>query len=403
MERSLSYIRALVIITNVTTFLLLPRADRTRPAIAFTVIVIALLYAVWSVFERPYERYPLLHFGWFTLAVDAGLISLWVYGTGGWQSEYWVIYFISVISVAMRWDLRPTILAATAEAGLLLGVYAVDRARFALGMVVRPSYIVICGIAAGLLARQERIHREESAVMTRIAFDHAEKLERERELSEMKSQFVSNAAHELRTPLTSLAGLAQLLARRKGNMTPVDVERALESMDRQGARASKLINDLLDFSRLEVGATVFERRPVPLRAAVDSAIETVGIADGTPIDNEIPPDVRATADPARLEEVLVNLIANASKYGGSRVDVRAERLGDGVRLIVADDGEGVPEEFVPVLFEPFTRADGHRDTIGSGLGLAISRRSVEGMAGTLRYEPNEPNGARFIVELPAAD
>jgi signal transduction histidine kinase len=109
------------------------------------------------------------------------------------------------------------------------------------------------------------------------------------------------------------------------------------------------------------------------------------------------------ADPAYLDEIVVNLVENADKYGAPPITVSAHQAGDVVELTVSDHGPGVPEDFVPRLFERYTRADDTPDhPRGSGLGLYLVDKLARACGGSVRYEPNHPHGARFIVTLPAA-
>jgi signal transduction histidine kinase len=111
-------------------------------------------------------------------------------------------------------------------------------------------------------------------------------------------------------------------------------------------------------------------------------------------------DFQVMADPGRLEQVFVNLLVNAYKYGGPVVTVAARAEGERVSVEVTDNGEGVPESLVPALFDPFTR--GRSEVIGSGLGLAIVKRLVEAFGGDVGYEGAEGEGARFTITLDRA-
>jgi two-component system, OmpR family, sensor histidine kinase KdpD len=106
-------------------------------------------------------------------------------------------------------------------------------------------------------------------------------------------------------------------------------------------------------------------------------------------------------DAESLERILVNLLTNAYKYGGSHVRVEGRSDDHEVRIVVADDGPGVPAETIPDLFEPFTRGPG-APGMGSGLGLAITRSLVESFGGEIGYQPAQPSGARFVITLPIA-
>ncbi len=405
MERSVSYLRALVIGFNVVVYLTLIGLDTPRAPLAIAIILIAVPYAVWSVVGRPYLRYPLLRFGALTLSSDVVLITLWIYGTGGAHSEFWIIYVVSVVSVAMRYDLKQTVGAAIAEAAVYASVAAIDGLRGA-SLAVRPGYIVICGIAAGFLARMERINREERLAAQELASENARLLAREREtverlrdLDKLKSEFVASASHELRTPLTTLSGFAITLSERRADMTDADVQSALDAMGRQGERTRALIENLLDLSRLEARADPLSLKPVKIGSAARAALEAAPPPPEVDVSVEVDEDVTALADPEGLEQVLANLLTNAYRYGGHLVRIVCS-AGDDVTIAVEDDGVGVLASDVAILFEPFSRGTNVNGSAGSGLGLTISARLVQAFGGTLVYEPLADGGSSFKMSLP---
>ncbi|HEX8002766.1 MAG TPA: PAS domain-containing sensor histidine kinase [Mycobacteriales bacterium] len=217
-----------------------------------------------------------------------------------------------------------------------------------------------------------------------------------RRLDQMRRDFVANAAHELRTPLTTVSGMATLLANQRDRLTPAELDNAFAALGRQGQRARQLVTSLLDLSRLEAGRVPVRAVPVDVRRVVDAALETAPAPDGVEVAVDVA-DVKAVADPDRLEEIVVNLLTNAYRYGGPHVRVTAS-AGNAVTLAVSDDGAGVPEAFVPELFVPFSRGGEVTGTPGSGLGLAISQRLARALGGDLTYEPGSP-GARFALRL----
>lgn len=219
-----------------------------------------------------------------------------------------------------------------------------------------------------------------------------------RHMDHARREFVAHAAHELRTPLTTIAGMADLIERRRGDLDQAKFEAMLDAILTQSRRAGDLAKSLLDLSQVESGDLGLEVQAVDVKGAAGAA---VGAAPtGATVEVAVEEDLRALVDPRRLEQVLVNLVANASRYG-QRIWVTALRRGDRVMISVEDDGPGVPDELVPDLFEPFVRGPAARGD-GSGLGLTITRRLVEALGGTIGYEPRDPNGARFVVWLPLA-
>jgi PAS domain S-box-containing protein len=222
-----------------------------------------------------------------------------------------------------------------------------------------------------------------------------------RRLEQMRQEFVANAAHELRTPLTTVSAMASLLATQRDRLSDAELQRAFDALGRQGERARTLVSSLLDLSRLEAGRVPVQLAPVEVGDVVARALETAPPPVSAHVAVDVAPGVRAVADPDRLEEILVNLLSNAYRYGGPSVRVAASNGDGSVRVAVSDDGMGVPPEFLGELFEPFSRAASVTGTPGSGLGLAISHRLARALGGTLAYDGGDA-GARFVLTLRVA-
>ncbi len=232
----------------------------------------------------------------------------------------------------------------------------------------------------------------------RYAIERQRLVNQLRQMDRARREFVAHAAHELRTPLTTIAGMAALIEERRSDLGEERFERMLEAVLSQSRRAGDLARALLDLSQVESGDLALDVQPTDVLPVVRAAVE----ASAAPGDIEVSvaPGVIVLADRARLEQILVNLVSNASRYG-SKVWVNAGVRDARVLIEVEDDGPGVPDELIPHLFEPFVRGPAARGE-GSGLGLTICRRLVEALKGTIVYAPREPRGARFGVWLPAA-
>lgn len=217
-------------------------------------------------------------------------------------------------------------------------------------------------------------------------------------LDHARSEFITNAAHELRTPLTTLAGLASVMASNRDKMTDEELDEAIEALARQGRRARALADKLLDLSTLESGRLSVVPEPVSVEAAVEQALEAAPAPPETEVEVSIEPDVEVLADPVRLQEILHNLLVNAYRYGGPRIDVAVSARNGVVHLDVRDNGPGVPADLQAHLFEPFARGD---HSSGTGLGLAICARLAEALGGAISYREGEPSGACFRLNLPA--
>jgi len=243
-----------------------------------------------------------------------------------------------------------------------------------------------------------------------VARAQAERLRREAEAANRaKSDFLATMSHELRTPLNAIGGYAELMA--MGVHGPVtDAQRdALRRVERAQRHLLRLINDVLNFAKLEAGRVAYDAAPVPLAEVVADAgalMEAQFAARGLRYEAAAAPGLVAVADREKVGQVLLNLLSNAAKFtpAGGRVTVSAD-AGDGrARLRVADTGIGIPADQLDVIFEPFVQVDGTRTRTadGTGLGLAISRDLARGMGGDLTAESTPGAGSTFTLALPAA-
>ncbi len=253
------------------------------------------------------------------------------------------------------------------------------------------------------------------AAQAAIAIDNARLYEREQRAraeaeaaSRLKDEFLATLSHELRTPLTAIIGWVRIL--RTARWDDLPVERALEVIDRNASAQARLVEDLLDVSRIVRGKLRLETRRVEpaavIRAAIDAvhpAAEARGIAVEAALDAGAGP---VLGDPDRLQQVMWNLLSNAVKFTerGGRVRVGLERADGRIAITVADTGQGIPADVLPFIFDRFRQADSSstRAQGGLGLGLALVRHLVELHGGAVRAEsPGPGRGATFTVTLPA--
>jgi two-component system sensor histidine kinase/response regulator len=252
----------------------------------------------------------------------------------------------------------------------------------------------------------------------RVLERHADELEhtveeRTRELQDAvhaRDEFLSIASHELKTPLTSLQAHVQMLLRsaQRGEQPPLEqLSRRLEAAEQATKRLVKLINGLLDVSRISAGRLELERETVDLAEVAREVAGRFGqdLAEaGCLLELNVERAVgRAVGcwDRFRIEQVVTNLLANAIKYGpGKPVEVRVE-AGDGVaRLVVRDQGIGIAPQQVERIFGQFERAVSARHYAGLGLGLYIVRQIIEAHGGSIRVDSQPEKGSTFTVELP---
>lgn len=229
--------------------------------------------------------------------------------------------------------------------------------------------------------------------------EHEARLALER-ADELKSNFVALAAHELRTPMTAIHGFVTTLHHLGERLDEGQRVQLRDALLQQTQRMATLVEQLLDLSRLDADAIEIAPELVHVRAQVEEIVAGAA-ADPESVDIEIAADATALADRNALDRIVSNLVTNAFRYGQPPVTVRAERSDRHFRLTVEDCGRGVAPEFVPDLFERFSRSEGSRvDATGTGLGLAIARAYARAHGGDLFYEDATPHGARFQLVLP---
>ena len=249
--------------------------------------------------------------------------------------------------------------------------------------------------------------RNEVAERRRAEHERADLLVREREANRLKDEFLATLSHELRTPLNAILGWTRLL--RSKAVQPGDVDRALEKVERNAHAQTRLVEDLLEVSRITTGKLRLEVRPLDLAVLATTAVESIrptAEARGVAVDRRFAPVVLPTAgDPDRLQQVIWNLLTNAVKFtpAGGMVVVSLTRKDQIDELVVSDTGLGIDPAFLPNVFDTFRQADGTstRAHGGLGLGLSIVRHIVELHGGEVRAESEGlDKGARFIVRLP---
>ncbi len=232
-------------------------------------------------------------------------------------------------------------------------------------------------------------------------------MERIRRLEITRRDFVANVTHELRTPVAAMQGLAETL--QKKDVAPDKAARFVELLHRHAQRLSGLIDGLLSLAELEGGGSAPPSSAAvalrPLARDVEETLRARAADASMTITVDVPDDASAWADAGRLEQVLVNLVDNAIKYGspGGSVTIAAAASAGRTTIRVRDDGPGIDGEHLPRLFERFYRVDvgRSREKGGAGLGLAIVKHLVESMEGSVEVESAPGAGTTFSVELPA--
>ncbi len=261
------------------------------------------------------------------------------------------------------------------------------------------------------LTETKRVEAMETANQRREEMLEAERSARmaAQRATRVKDEFLATLSHELRTPLNSIMGWTQVLLRENSSTEPAQLKRAIEVIDRNARAQAQLIEDLLDLSRIMTGKLRLEVRPVSFSSVVAAAIDSaIPAADAKGIRLKVilgPTEDIVSADSARLQQVVWNLLTNAIKFTpkGGQVQVLLQRVNSHLELSVSDTGIGIPSSYLPHVFDRFSQRDSSttRSFGGLGLGLAICKQLVESHGGSIRAaSQGEGKGATFFVELP---
>ncbi|HEY0723799.1 MAG TPA: ATP-binding protein, partial [Pyrinomonadaceae bacterium] len=280
------------------------------------------------------------------------------------------------------------------------------------GVFTERHEMTVSGLASQAAIAMDNARLYEAAQKARAEAEQAaaenERLYRQaEESSRLKEEFLATISHELRTPLSAILGWTRML--RLGQLTPDNIAKALDTIERNARAQAQLVDDLLDVSRIITGKLRMDVRPADPNAFIDAAVEAVrpaADAKGVRVQKVVDTGLLSIpGDPVRLQQIVWNLLSNAIKFTprDGRVQIRSERVNSHLEIIVSDTGQGISADFLPHVFDRFRQADQKtsRQHGGMGLGLAIVRHLVELHGGTVRaHSDGEGKGATFTVMLP---
>lgn len=244
----------------------------------------------------------------------------------------------------------------------------------------------------------------------RRAIENARRLAEVETLSRAKSQFLASMSHELRTPLNAIGGYAELIEMGLGGSVSDQQREYLARIRGSQQHLLRIINDLLNYSRIESGKLTYEQEPVSLPSVIETVTTLIGpqaTVKGVTLDvPQCQDEVVATGDRLKIEQIVLNLLSNAVKFtpSGGRVTAACHATDEKAMITVRDTGPGIPADRVDDIFEPFVQlgrslSSGHE---GAGLGLAISRDLARAMKGDVTVEPSSGGGSLFTLSLPRA-
>jgi signal transduction histidine kinase len=226
-------------------------------------------------------------------------------------------------------------------------------------------------------------------------------------LDEAKDHFISIAAHELKTPLTTISGYSQLLKKSKIIKNPKKRKMFLQIVDNESKRLSQLVSEMLDLSRIDMGATRFNIENIDIYELMENIdyefrniIQKKGISYEFKLDKNLP---KIKTDKDKLHEIITNLVSNSLKYSiKGKITVRAKKKNKNILFTVADTGKGIPKKYHKKIFERFFQVDStlSREVGGTGLGLSIAKEYAERLGGKIWFKSKVGKGTTFFVKIP---
>jgi K+-sensing histidine kinase KdpD len=320
------------------------------------------------------------------------------------------LYLLAVFVSAPRWGRGPGIFCSILSVIVFDICFVPPRFGFAITDV---AYIVsllvflnVAVITSTLASRARDVIRAQTArAEAEAARANAEAARIDAEATNRaKDALLRRISHELRSPLSAILGRIQLLQR--AACDPEVTVRGLLALEHSAQFLARLVEDLLEASRAHVGKLRVLLEPTRIGAAVTQAAERASIAartKGVTLQVAVDPVEEVLADNQRVEQIVTNLVLNAIKFtpAGGAVEVQLRQLDGCARLVVSDSGEGIPADFLPHLFEPFSQGATGKTQDGLGLGLSIVKHPVEAHHGHIDVaSPGTAGGATFTVDFP---
>lgn len=424
-EKNITWIRVAVIVFNSLAYLFLIEHESAIPWLAHTIIVVANAYGFYTLLYQPYRRHPVLLSSYFTSVSDGALIALWVLATGGVDSPFYVIWYLSLTAIAFRYEYRGTLFAAVLYAAsyVILLLAAGEMAGHLAEITVRTAYIFLVGAMAALIGQEvyeqtrakfEMHARAQAAEAAEAEIRRLLEVVREAKetaeaASRAKTEFVANMSHEVRTPVNAILGMADLLAQ---TATTPEQREYVRVLKHSSDTLLGLINDVLDLSKVEARRVELARDEFDVSETVRETVEMFTVParkKGLRLSADVSPDVPRllVGDPGRLRQVLINLVSNAVKFterGQVTIRVARDRRGrhqGSLLLSVSDTGIGIPADKVSDIFGRFSQVDSAQRGKygGTGLGLSISKALVELMGGEISVKSREGEGTTFYFTV----
>jgi signal transduction histidine kinase/CheY-like chemotaxis protein len=381
--------------------------------VSATVALVVYATVSWAVIAHFFRRTAPRDFTVIALAGDLVIWTYAIYCSGADQSWLFFILLLRVADQTQTTFRRASAFALGATlcyAGMLMYVAVADaRNVMNAGQMTKLVLLLAGGVYVSLAAFTAEHRRARLTEAVRVSRDLIRRLEqahaRAEEASAAKSEFVANMSHEMRTPLQAVIGMLQLAVEDESSQARA---RRLLTARRSAETLLSMIDDVLDFSRIEARKLELEPVYFSLRQLIHDTMKSVGIMAASKkltLSYYVHPEVPETvwADPVRLRQIMVNLVGNAIKFThAGEINLTLSRAGDQIRFDVRDTGVGIAPAVRQRIFEPFTQADTthSRSHGGAGLGLSIVARLLDAMGGTVQVSSEQGSGSVFSFSVP---
>jgi signal transduction histidine kinase len=378
-----------------------------------------LLTIIWWVLGQPFGKKYFRPLGLIEVTLPIFFISWMIYETNGIRSDYYAGINLVLVGVGflMRWGLADTTRMVVISvllylAACLLGPKPLDGGGDNKDLVNSIYFITLTGIFSMTGNYLYNLNRTREFALRWELDENRRQLETSnrklKELDRVKNRFFANISHELRTPLTLLLTPLESLISKGRHSFPPEVQDTLSSMQANGMRLLKLINDLLDLVRLESGQMKVTIKPLHLETFIKGIVSSIRKAAedrGIQVEADVyETDLALHTDRDKLEKVLLNLVFNALKFTspGGTIRISAQSENEDVVIQVTDTGIGIPQESLAFIFDRFWQVDNSskRKHQGAGIGLALVKEFVEILGGSVDVESQEDKGTDFIIRMP---
>ncbi|MBI4396146.1 MAG: response regulator [Elusimicrobia bacterium] len=337
--------------------------------------------------------------------LDVALLSLVIFFSQGFNSDLYLVYFLTILMAGFTrqpWQVACVSLASSLFYGIILYLSSGGWSFWEPALLLRVPFLVLVAVFVSMYSHA--VHQQSAQLAAaRRELDHLREHLGVTQKLTLMGQVISGVAHELNNPLTGIIGFSQILLQNKDVQADQDLREPVEILCQEAERCQKIVRNLSAFARRHKP----EKKPLQINHVVDNCVRLMRyqfLTRDIKIQRDFAHDLpRLVADPAQLQQVVLNLFTNAQQamsdaHGRGVMTVRTRHRDGRIRLEVEDDGPGIPPDVLPRIFEPFfTTKDVDQ---GTGLGLSLSFEMVREQQGRIWAENKPAGGAVFIVEFP---